>query len=63
MAEMLADGLTKALTADKFRRFRGLVGLIDIKERIEARQLKEITEEDLFTLEDSFEGGEGHVVG
>ena len=62
MAEILADSLTKALTADKFRRFRGLVGLMDIKERIKARQLKEITEEDLFALEDSFEGGEGYIV-
>ena len=35
--DMLADGLTKALTIDKFRKFRESVGVVDITERIEVR--------------------------
>jgi hypothetical protein len=56
--DMLADGLTKALAADMFKKFREQVGLVDVTDRIEARKLKEVKEEDLEFLENSLPGGE-----
>ena len=50
--DMLADGLTKALIIDKFRKFRKSAGIVDITELIEARQLTEIRREELEALED-----------
>ena len=32
---MIADGLTKALQGNKFRRFRNQLGLVDISDRLE----------------------------
>ena len=58
IAEMLANGLTKALTIEKFKAFRRLIGLVDVEDRIKARKLKEITEYDLDIREDLLPGGE-----
>ena len=55
--DMLADELTKALTIDKFRKFRKSTGVVDITELIEQRQLKEIGYKELEVLEDHWEGG------
>ena len=58
IAEILANGLTKARTIEKFKAFRRLIGLVDIEDRIKARKLKEITEYDLDIREDLLPGGE-----
>ena len=55
---MLADGLTKALPADGFRRFREQVKLVDIADQLQARKAKELTEEDFELAEDQLFGGE-----
>ena len=55
---MLADGLTKALPADGFRRFREQVNLVDIADQLQARKAKELTEEDFELAEDQLFGGE-----
>jgi hypothetical protein len=39
--EMIADGLTKALQGDKFRRFRSQLGLVDLSDHLGQRQLAE----------------------
>jgi CxxC motif-containing protein (DUF1111 family) len=47
---MLADGLTKALSKDKFNEFCQQIGLIDITNQLQSREqseLPEIQEEDL----------------
>ncbi|GAB1319505.1 Reverse transcriptase Ty1/copia-type domain-containing protein [Madurella fahalii] len=56
--DMLADGLTKALTAEMFKKFREQVGVVDLTDRIETRKLREMKEEDLDALEDLLSGGE-----
>lgn len=38
---MLADGLTKALQAGKFKRFREMMGLVDISSMIQIRREQE----------------------
>jgi hypothetical protein len=48
--EMIADGLTKALQAEKFEIFRRQVGLVDISERLKKRRTKELQEDDLEAL-------------
>ena len=48
--EMIADGLTKALPANLYERFRGQVGLVDIAERLQEKRHKELQEDDLETL-------------
>ena len=35
--EMVVDGLTKVLGMELFRRFRGMIGVVDVKEYLEAR--------------------------
>ena len=44
--EMIADGLTKALQAEKFEIFRRQVGLVDISEKLRERRTKEFQEDD-----------------
>ena len=46
-AELMADGLTKALQGAKFAEFIKQLNLIDIKERLEQKHLKEMTRDDL----------------
>ena len=59
---MIADGLTKTLTARKHVRFTKL-GLVDIKGEIDRRRRLEKPSEDFFDdLEDSLKGGEAEVV-
>jgi len=59
---MIADGLTKTLTAQKHTRFIQQIGLVDIKGEIDRRRRLEQLSEDFFEgLEDSFEGGEAEV--
>ena len=59
---MLADGLTKALTTEKFRKFVQQLGLVDVQEKIEARKLKELQDEDFQEAEECIEGGESDWV-
>lgn len=56
--EMVADGLTKALSYPAFEKFRRLVGIVDISELLNTRQAKEVTLEDLERLEDLVVRGE-----
>jgi len=59
---MIADGLTKTLTAQKHVRFVSQMGLVDIKGEIDRRRRLEQLSDDFFEdLEDSFEGGESEV--
>ena len=59
---MIADGLTKTLTARKHVRFTKQIGLVDIKGEIDRRRKLEKLSKDFFEdLEDSFEGGEAEV--
>ena len=44
---MLADGLTKALGKEAFKRFRDQIGIVDITEKLKERKTREITIEDL----------------
>jgi len=42
---MIADGLTKALPKQRFQNFVNLVGMVDIKERLdEEKQLEDLRE-------------------
>ena len=60
---IIADGLTKTLTAQKHVRFTKQIGLIDIKGEIDRRRRLEKLSKDFFDdLEDSLEGGEAEVV-
>lgn len=45
--EMIADGLTKAVSNPAFQRSVEQLGLVDISDRLEQRKLKELMEEDL----------------
>lgn len=56
--DMIADGLTKALPAQQFEKFVKQVGLVDIKDRIQERRLKELAVEDFLKAEDELDGGE-----
>ncbi|KAJ3554331.1 hypothetical protein NPX13_g10642 [Xylaria arbuscula] len=56
--DMIADGLTKALPATKWAGFMTQLRLKDVKARILERKQKEITQEDLDSLEDGLSGGE-----
>ena len=35
---MIADGLTKALPTQKFRNFIGMIGLVDIRDKLQAEK-------------------------
>jgi hypothetical protein len=59
----LADGLTKALDRTKFDLFRAQMGLEDVKDHVQEKRLREITQETLEEMEDWFEGGEADYVG
>jgi len=60
---MIADGLTKTLTARKHVRFTKQIGLVDIKGEIgRRRELEKLTKDYFNELEDSLEGGEAEVV-
>ena len=59
---MIADGLTKSLTAQKHVRFVAQIGLVDIKGELDRRRRLEELKDDFFEdLEDSFKGGESEV--
>jgi hypothetical protein len=51
-AEMIADGLTKALQSSTFDTFREQLGLRDLSAVIEARKLKELDEEALDEIQE-----------
>ena len=55
---ILADGLTKALPADGFKRFREQVKLVDITDQLQAKKAKELTEKDFELAKDQLFGGE-----
>ena len=46
-AEMLANGLTKALQGAAFEQFRYQLGLVDVRSRVEKRKLQELDLEGL----------------
>jgi hypothetical protein len=48
----LADGLTKALDRTKFNLFRAQMGLEDVKDHVQKKRLREITQETLEEMED-----------
>jgi len=54
----VADGLTKALGDDDFKRFRAMVSVEDITERLNTRGTQPLLEEEEEALEDLIEGGE-----
>jgi len=56
--EQVADGLTKALGNDDFKRFRAMVSVEDITERLNTRGTQPLSEEEEEALEDLIEGGE-----
>ena len=43
----MADGLTKALQNNAFKAFVNQIGLVDIKQELEKRELREITAQQL----------------
>jgi hypothetical protein len=45
MSEMIADGLTKALPGQKFENFIGIIGLVDIRNRLQAEKRQEALKE------------------
>ncbi|RYP68913.1 hypothetical protein DL771_006402 [Monosporascus sp. 5C6A] len=59
-SDMLADGLTKALSREPFRHFREQLGLVDITEALDLRRktLRAISDEELADQEDTITGGE-----
>jgi hypothetical protein len=61
-ADMIADGLTKALPNAKHAVFVQQVGLVDVRDRVEARKLRELKEDDFDAVEDSLEGGEAGLI-
>jgi hypothetical protein len=42
---MIADGLTKALPGQKFENFIGMIGLVDIQDRLQAEKRQEALKE------------------
>jgi len=54
----VANSLTKALSDDDFKRFRAIVGVEDITERLNTRGTQPLSEEEEEALEDLIEGGE-----
>lgn len=58
---MLADGLTKALPAEKFVVFRDQIGVENCEERIQERKVREMTTLEIEELEDFFSGGEVEI--
>ena len=54
-AEMIADGLTKALQSSTFNTFRDQLGLKDLSAVIEARKLKELDEEAFDEVQEAIE--------
>ena len=57
--EIVADGLTKVLGIEPFRRFRSIIGVVDVKEYLEARDmaLPQIDDAVVEDLEDQIPGG------
>jgi hypothetical protein len=55
--EMLADGLTKALTSDAFVQWRRKLGLVDVSDQILARRLNEVSFDYVDLVEDSLPSG------
>ncbi|RYP53215.1 hypothetical protein DL770_011001 [Monosporascus sp. CRB-9-2] len=53
--DMIADGLTKVLPAASFGQFTRQLGLTDIKERIQERRVRELSDKDLQKFEDNFD--------
>ena len=45
--EMIADGLTKALQRQRFDTFVKMIGMVDIKERLEAEKRMEVLKDQL----------------
>lgn len=54
-SDMYADGLTKALGPDQFEAFKRQVGIVDVQEHVQARELRELHEGHLEELEDAFD--------
>ena len=59
--DIIADSLTKSLTAQKHLSFVTQIGLVDIKEELDLRRLDELQSDFFDDLEDSLEGGEFNV--
>ena len=57
--DIVANSLTKALGMEPFRRFRDMIGVVDVKEYLEARDttLPQIDDAVVKDLEDQIEGG------
>ena len=54
----MADGLTKALSDDDFKRFKAMVSVEDITERLNTQGTQPLSEEEKEALEDLIKGGE-----
>ena len=46
-SRMMADGLTKALQGNSFKAFVSQIGLVDVKEQLDQRGLREFSAEEL----------------
>jgi hypothetical protein len=55
--DMLANRLTEALTNIAFQGFKEQVGLVNIRDRIETRKLRELHAEEFDHFKDTVEGG------
>jgi len=62
-ADMVADGLTKALGTEPFKRFREMIGVVNVSHHLERRDtaLPQIDNAVVEDLEDQIEGGYGAV--
>ena len=54
----MANSLTKALSNDNFKRFRAMVSVEDITERLNTQGTQPLLEEEEEALKDLIEGGE-----
>ena len=59
--DMIADGLTKALPRQQHLLFLEQIGLVNIRERLETRQRRDLTLEDFEEAEDLIIGGETSI--
>lgn len=58
---MIADGLTKSLTARKHQQFVRQIGLVDIQKELEERKHSRLQQDFFDQVENTFVGGEAAI--